>query len=274
LTDDPIIPEQARGQLQSQDEDGNLLAIDYCGDVILEFEMDFRVVLGSYDYAKTPSWPAKLRSFATVKLNMENTQLALLLSDLDSLPLIAPSWYHYFDPLSNSGFYSQALGAERATTLTPRRLDDSHIREWEVLARTLADAPADRLQIPRRRLLQAAAERYDPADILVDSVIVWESLVGAPSETVFRVSGAMAWLLEPLDAKKRQELQKEIKSIYDLRSSVVHGSRIMNDAESRLVPARALHLAAMTLQKLLQERADLLMEKNVAVRSNKLILGQ
>lgn len=54
----------------------------------------------------------------------------------------------------------------------------------------------------------AASFRSDPGDRLIDAVIGWENLYASgQGESTFRISGALAWLLEP-DASAREALQK------------------------------------------------------------------
>jgi hypothetical protein len=46
-----------------------------------------------------------------------------------------------------------------------------------------------------RRTLQAAGERTDPSDALIDCVVAWDNLVGSSAgESTFGVSSALGWL--------------------------------------------------------------------------------
>jgi len=45
------------------------------------------------------------------------------------------------------------------------------------------------------------------------------------SEITFQVASRMAWLLSPDDFKKRSEIFAKVKSLYNLRSAIVHGTK-------------------------------------------------
>lgn len=78
------------------------------------------------------------------------------------------------------------------------------------------------VDIAGRRLVSAVANRMDRSDALIDAVMVWENLVGTASEVTFRVTAALAKLLEA-DATKRRALRRNLAAIYGIRSRVVHG---------------------------------------------------
>ena len=73
-----------------------------------------------------------------------------------------------------------------------------------------------------RRIVTAIGARWTPEDVLVDSVVAWENLVGGAPETTFRTSTAMACLLEQ-DPNARLLMQHRLGVIYGARSDVVHG---------------------------------------------------
>jgi hypothetical protein len=98
----------------------------------------------------------------------------------------------------------------------------SDLEEW---ARVIERAHVPSLDIAARRLVSAVAHRLDRSDSLIDAVMVWENLLGTASEVTFRVSAALAKLLEP-DASKRPALRKRLSDIYGIRSRLVHGSAV------------------------------------------------
>jgi len=79
------------------------------------------------------------------------------------------------------------------------------------------------LDIAMRRILGAAGNRIDPVDGLVDAVIAWENCFGTDSETMFRVTAAIACLLEDGDDSRLERL-RALRKIYDKRSRIVHGA--------------------------------------------------
>jgi hypothetical protein len=96
------------------------------------------------------------------------------------------------------------------------------IAELEEWARIVDRAHTPSVDIAARRLISAVAYRFDRSDALIDAVMVWENLVGTSSEVTFRVTAALAKLLET-DPAKRRDLRKFLADIYSIRSRVVHG---------------------------------------------------
>src|ERR1700692_2520225 len=100
-----------------------------------------------------------------------------------------------------------------APPLTKRELDESEVAEvdrWAGILNAryvpnLKDAPI--LEVAAKRVIAALAHRVDPRDRLIDAVTAWEALFGGREEATLRVSGSIAWLLEPHDQNARQALQ-------------------------------------------------------------------
>jgi hypothetical protein len=160
--------------------------------------------------------------------------------------------------LSNFGGSSGTLDKEAAEQIPfwRKEIEDKHPSE---------------LDIAMRRMLSAAGDRIDPVDAFVDAVIAWENCFGTSTETTFRVTAAIAALLEPNSLEDRLETHKELKKIYGKRSRVVHGSSQIDQSESNDLRDRALRVAIQTLQKLYQEHPDLLPLKSEE-RSTRLLL--
>jgi Apea-like HEPN len=108
-------------------------------------------------------------------------------------------------------------------------------------------------------------------DSLIDAVIAWENLFGhgGSTETTFRVTTALAILLEDEPAK-RLTLSKELKKIYHLRSKVAHGDYIKPTDGLDEKRDRAREVAIQALRVLFEQRPDLIADKD---RGMKLILG-
>ena len=79
---------------------------------------------------------------------------------------------------------------------------------------------------------------------------------------------AMASLLEN-QVEDRFRLQKELASLYDIRSDIVHGLKDIAAAEAVEKRNKALNLILECLRKLFRERPDLLADKE---RSKKILL--
>lgn len=141
------------------------------------------------------------------------------------------------------------------------------IEDW---ARTLNNEHVEGLQVAARRTVSAIAERHDKADALIDAVTVWETLVGTRSETVFRVTAALAKLLEP-DPAARGALRKRLGEIYDIRSRIVHGD-VVDHVVLTEHADRAIDIALEATRALYKLGGDWLMMKSTA-RADRLILG-
>jgi hypothetical protein len=80
-----------------------------------------------------------------------------------------------------------------------------------------------KLNVAEHRLLSALSERSQPADRLIDAVIVWESLFGGDVELSFRIAMGMAFLIGN-DADEIETIRKQCLRLYTARSKLVHGS--------------------------------------------------
>jgi hypothetical protein len=133
------------------------------------------------------------------------------------------------------------------------------------------------LQIGMRRLLKAAAERDDSVDVLVDAVVAWENLFGSVPETVFRVTGAMAILLEPDDLVKRASVLKVLKNLYNHRSKLVHGALDVGSPKFGPEVVRQEAVAALTIgleaYRRMLDNEDLASLSNSEARASRLLLG-
>jgi hypothetical protein len=69
---------------------------------------------------------------------------------------------------------------------------DRELSLAEDWSRRLDQEHEDSLQVAERRIVSAIAQRFDRSDSLIDAVTAWESMVGTRTETVFRVTAALA----------------------------------------------------------------------------------
>jgi hypothetical protein len=147
--------------------------------------------------------------------------LALASPDLVHPTAAVVTWRAQILPFQGPGFsFSYTLDA---LSSVPTPLDED-IERFERWAALVADSHLPQFDVPARRLVQATGHRNDRADALIDAVIVWESLFGADTEVTYRVSAALAKLLQA-DAAHRPALRKRLKEVYQLRSRIVHGSQ-------------------------------------------------
>jgi len=101
--------------------------------------------------------------------------------------------------------------------------------------------------------------------------MVWENLVGTSAETTFRVTAALAKLLEA-DKSKRRTLRKELAELYEIRSRVVHGTTI-EDRSITDAADRSLKYAVQALRKFYEVRPEWL-SLNSTERADRLLLEE
>jgi Apea-like HEPN len=135
-----------------------------------------------------------------------------------------------------------------------------------------ANAHLDKIELALTRILRAIAERLEPSDVLIDSVMAWESLFGTKEgEPTFRVTTCLALLLEQ-SFEARKDLRKRLSDIYNLRSKVVHGGGNLKESEYPRC-REALDFAIAAIRILITERTDILELPDGAARSNALLLN-
>lgn len=256
-------------KLTATGEDDSQIEISYAGDIIIETTMEYRIHLGGLT---TDEWPADLSRLRRALYDfVESVRLGLALTtDPEDPVLVLQSWIVTLDPLAfgpNIGWRE----VEQNHKLVPRQLTAANIDGWRNWAERLLAHDMSNVEIAVRRVLQAIGERQMLDDVLIDSIMAWENLFGAEQETMFRVCGSLAWLVES-DAAQRKVLMKELKQIYAFRSRIVHGSRSLDPADHD-IPRRALNVALDAIRKIVQHRPDLLTERDGPARSNRVLLG-
>jgi hypothetical protein len=167
-----------------------------------------------------------------------------------------------YEPVRISGMIGSPVVLPEQGTW--REVSPDNLREALDLAgripREVFEGSQQRVHIALARFQTAAAERF-PADALIDFVIALEAVLlsAAEAELRFRFSLHGAYYLGR-GPRDRAELFGEFQSIYDARSSIVHGSTL---EAARLASARvtARRLASAVLTKGLRagwpEPADL-----------------
>lgn len=150
--------------------------------------------------------------------------LACALASSDTSNPVAPvvAWSTLLLPFQGGFSYSWSLLPPKFGPEINLGEQIGQIEEW---ARIVDRSHMPSVDIAARRLVSAVAHRLDRSDALIDAVMVWENLLGTTSEVTFRVSAALAKLLER-DSVRRRALRKELSDIYGIRSRLVHGAAI------------------------------------------------
>jgi hypothetical protein len=165
--------------------------------------------------------------------------------------------------------HSYSLPGVLLPTQQPVAPSEEEFKSAEDWARRLEESRNGSLQIAERRLVSAIAQRSDKADSLIDAVVAWESLVGTRTETVFRVTAALAKLLEK-QPELRYELRRKLTKVYDVRSSVIHGDLVDND-DIAAASEEAIEVGLEALRVLHDRSGDWLTLKS-GQRADRLIL--
>ena len=193
--------------------------------------------------------------------------LSFMLANNDGTPVTVEQMHTcILNPMipTSSSWKSNSTASGNAVNLAAIDLDA--VDQW------LSNIDANDInpvRIALRRIFDAVTERRNAADGFVDIVIACESLFGGNAELSFRISTAMAKLIEPNDPTKRRDLQKTIKKLYDKRSKIVHGvtepdhSECFNDRNTLCD-----HLISC-LRIMFSTRVDLLADSN---RSQTIVL--
>lgn len=273
---DQHVPGTIEGQLSGTGADGNNVVIDYSGNVILDTTLPYRLVHRKPNL-DDQEYPKDLRGYEDIQKLVESVQLGALLSQeyspAEQITVLA-TWQYFHDPLAhgyNMGWNDPKMGRG----FMPKQLDEPAANEWMRFAQLIKENRTKHIDVAISRTLHASAERRDFADVLVDAVIAWENLVGSrKGEPTLRVSGALAWLLEPSDLAKRSARKTELGKLYQLRSDVVHGNDMSSERELVTKAQRALEIAIDALRILFTDRPDLLNDyKTGDDRSNRLLMG-
>ncbi len=271
-----LAPASWAGLVEGSRDGGSPVAVSLAGEMVLDMAIPFCLssVSPSIDLSNSDNWPA-CEGLETLQRRIEAVQLALTLSmegrEVGSWTAARLAWQWIADPLAPGRRFSRP-NHRRSSPYIPAVLTARECGSFTDWLCHVKDGWSRQIDIAVRRFLRAVNSRGDPADRLVDSVIVWENLFGtSQGESTFRISAALAWLLAP-DVESRLELQAQLKDIYTVRSRIVHGSKA--DEASLLENANnAVLYSRGALAKLLRDRRDILTLPNGSARSQRLIMG-
>ena len=148
---------------------------------------------------------------------------------------------------------------------------DESVHELESWSKTVEVNHSKDTEFAATRLVSSVVHRENYVDSLIDAVMVWENLLGTSSEVSFRVTAALAKLLEP-DVSKRRAFRKKLADVYDVRSRIVHGSVVdavkINEARNL-----AVDVAVRALREFYR-RGDRWMSMKSIERADTLLLGE
>lgn len=268
-----LAPASLEGMVSHTTAEGDSVTASYAGDVVLETEMDYRIVVEKPDFDALGQWPSEMRDFERLEADLDSLRLAsLLVGDGRSMLTLAPTWRMVFDPLSWGPLQSWS-DPRTGPSIAPRRLALPAVDELAGWTRAIHTHRGSGTDVAVRRVIAASAARVDPVDALVDLVIAWENLFGSrKGEATLRISSALAWLLGSAP-DEREEFRSRASKAYGLRSDIVHGNRAVTAKEAADMTTEARVMTIAALRELFSKRADLLAMRNGDERSRALIMG-
>jgi hypothetical protein len=269
-------PSSLSGAVTGTDAEGNQTTVSYAGELILETRLRYSVSVQPVSQVDHRSWVWPVLPGADdLRHQLEAIQLSTLFTVATppgSVVIARPAWSWIADPLTHvrrvGGWHVRSGTSFMPYALRPTDRDE--ISQW--CERIVAHrTPA--IDIAIRRVISVAQARTDPADRLVDSVIAWENLFGTrEGEVTLRLTLALAWLLEPESALKRESLQRRLKELYRARSDIVHGNPFDTRRVAELAN-EAFSCAVRALAALFRDRPDLLALPDGGARGLPLMLG-
>jgi len=257
---DSWVPVALRGNRLNQTSDqGQYEFLRGSGDIILQMEQKSRLRFSPPE-AESYYW-----QLSAVDASAANRQsiicLAITLGVSYETPLaVIPTWAIGFSPIvtpmTNSGGFSPQAGSQR--TMAPLRvLAEEECDAWNKWISKVNSIGFKGIEVAARRIQIAIAERYNPVDRFVDSIIAWENLFGGGSEMTFRISCSIALLLGT-DSNHRRQLQKEATELYRLRGAVVHGATQVSDGKASESASAGLEIAIKALRKIYTEKPEMI----------------
>lgn len=182
-----------------------------------------------------------------------------------SVPSIA--WVTSLPPISATSNW-RPLHPEKPRPASPP-FDASQRRALQTWVAHVSSADLAHVEVGVDRLLRSLWQS-EPTESLIDSVIAWENFLGTRTETVFRVTAAIAVLTEA-DIEERFALRKRLAKVYDIRSRIVHGDDIDTSVLELRTTAGSVGLEV--LGALITRRTDLLERARSSDRADRLLMG-
>ncbi len=269
--DRKMVPDGLKGQLSTTDQAGNSTVINYDGDVLLESTFPYKVrLMPSGDETPTP-WPEDMRPPASLEQASTRLRIALTLAvEREQRVQLVQTWRSFEEPLGFGRGMSWS-DPRQAAGLMPTQLTEAEVTSWAEWYKRLSSPRIEKIEVALTRILRALAERREPSDVLIDSVIAWENIFGSrEGEPTLRVTASLAKLLEKTPAARKASKTK-LGDIYRLRSDVVHGNAPLDISQYPLCQ-EALDMAIKAVRILTTERTDILELPDGSARSNRLIL--
>jgi len=266
-----LVPESLKARVNTTDATGAVITVNYDGDVVLEYEFPYTVRVQPRQAEPLSTWPVEIRPPQAIEQTVTRLRFSLMLAaERDHRVQLVPTWRAFDEPLA-PGIALSWTDPRHGASFTPTQLTDTEVTAWGEWYNKLNTPNVAKIELALSRILRAVAERREPSDVLVDSVIAWENFFGTrEGEPTFRVTICLAKLLEQ-GTEARLTLRTRLGKIYALRSKVVHGGGTPSVDEYPLC-YEALDVAIRAVRVLVDERGDILRLSDGARRSAALLL--
>ncbi|GAA4510825.1 hypothetical protein GCM10023191_074020 [Actinoallomurus oryzae] len=215
----PFLKQMVERRTSATTPEGDTVEITDAGDVILETSVGMTMKVTQVFHEEIS---ATTSTAEDVDKLVDRVRLAFSLAvSREHRPVLVSTWRRFIMPLSGGGIsYNDP---QHMAQRYPSVLSTKEAQSWNEWIDRIESIDINPLGVAVNRTLRAVSERRDHSDMLIDSVIAWESLLGATSESVLRVSAALAKLLHPPGAV-RNRARTRYKNIYTTRSKIVHGN--------------------------------------------------
>ena len=123
-------------------------------------------------------WPPRFRPPPAIEQAVRRLRFSLMLAvEREYRVLLVQTWRAFDEPFS-FGIAHSWSDPRHGTTLMPTQLTPAEVGAWGEWYDRLNAPEVDKIDLALSRILRAVAERREPSDVLVDSVIAWENLFG------------------------------------------------------------------------------------------------
>lgn len=156
-----------------------------------------------------------------------------------------------------------------------RLLSEEEVSSWEYWTEQVSSRYSDAIQIPVQKTIDAASPFRQASDKLIDAVVVWESLFGGKGEISFKISLSIAWTLHPKanEEEERNDLYREVKGIYSIRSKVVHGTPLKASEDIWKYAFRATSISLQLMREFLRHESSIFDFKEAEKRVEFVLMG-
>lgn len=134
----------------------------------------------------------------------------------------------------------------------------------------LTNADTNNVRISLNRLRLAIFERNSIEDSILDALIAWEGIFSGVGETTFKTTASIANYIDYNDyAEDKKGFLKRLKKLYNLRSSIVHGSTPKIKIDN-IVRSEVIKIGLDCVKKILKN--DKMIKLKPSARVNKLLI--